>query len=595
MRVLQVLHDFLPDHVAGVEVYTDNLARRLAEKHSVGLLYSVVAPESSSFTLRRGRHRDIPTYEIVNNHDYRRFEERYEPEAATRRFVEVLDEFEPDVLHVQHLINLSIGIVGAAKKRGIPVVMTLHDHWLACASGGQRFHQELGRCETLDAARCGACTFPMSGAGLSSRGFRRLRALSRGPEGALPLTAASPTSRQSRAPGFTRLEQYLLNGQARPAWGAHPPSSLTFRLRADEEALFETAVSMHPDTFDESGGGVRFRIRVDGETRAERVLDPKRDPADREPATLEVSLAAGDHELELSTEAVPDSRPDFCSAGWIDPRVSSPGRVQLVTSPLARAARAVGGAVSEIGIAVQTRRIRRRWAAMRELADQVDLFISPSHYLARELVDFGLDESRVLESDYGFADEQFRARNDLPETVRRFGFVGTLTNHKGVHVLLEAFAKMPEDATLDVCGSLDVDPAYAARLRGLATHPGVRFVGGVPPDRVPSVLEKIDCLVVPSIWHENSPLTIHEAFLSGVPVVATRLGGHPGLLANGAGLLYEPDSATDLAANLRRLYDEPGLARELAARAPEVKSMTDHAVELSELYERVVAQTRAGA
>jgi glycosyltransferase involved in cell wall biosynthesis len=103
----------------------------------------------------------------------------------------------------------------------------------------------------------------------------------------------------------------------------------------------------------------------------------------------------------------------------------------------------------------------------------------------------------------------------------------------------------------------------------------------------------VDGLVVPSIWQENSPLTVHEAFLAGVPVVASRLGGHAELLAGGGGLLYEADDPSDLAAKLRRLYDEPGLARRLAETAPPVKTLQDHAVELHDFYDRLLAARRS--
>ena len=93
----------------------------------------------------------------------------------------------------------------------------------------------------------------------------------------------------------------------------------------------------------------------------------------------------------------------------------------------------------------------------------------------------------------------------------------------------------------------------------MARHPGVRFVGGVSPDCVPGFLGEVDALVVPSIWNENSPLTIHEAFLAGVPVVASRMGGSTELLEAGGGLLYNADDPQALRAQLRRLYDEPGL------------------------------------
>ncbi len=182
--------------------------------------------------------------------------------------------------------------------------------------------------------------------------------------------------------------------------------------------------------------------------------------------------------------------------------------------------------------------------------------------------------------------------NDLPAVARRFAFVGSLVPHKGVHVLIEAFEAMPEDAQLEICGWSDYHPEYYEMLVQAARHPGIRFVGGIEPAGIARFLSRVDALVVPSIWEENSPLTIHEAFLSGVPVVASRMGGHEGLLGTGGGLLYDADDPIELRRRLLRLYAEPGLGGALASAAPAVKSMPEHAIEVAGLYRDLVSKRR---
>jgi glycosyltransferase involved in cell wall biosynthesis len=232
---------------------------------------------------------------------------------------------------------------------------------------------------------------------------------------------------------------------------------------------------------------------------------------------------------------------------------------------------------------------------MRKLAQDVDLFLAPSAYLRDEFIDFGIPAGKVICSDYGFETAGFTKRNDLPRVARRFGFLGSLMHHKGVHVLLEAFEGLPTDARLDICGALHYDPGYTKALQSRVVHPGVNFVGSRSPEEVPRFLREIDCLVVPSIWQENSPLTIHEAFLSGVPVVASRMGGHPGLLGEGGGLLYDADDVPELRSQLQWLYESPGALTDLAESVPPVKPMSDHVVELVELYEGLVEKARSQA
>ena len=95
--------------------------------------------------------------------------------------------------------------------------------------------------------------------------------------------------------------------------------------------------------------------------------------------------------------------------------------------------------------------------------------------------------------------------------------------------------------------------------------------------------------MVPSLWLENSPLVIHEAFQSGVAVVGARLGGIENLVADGInGLLYDAFSSQALAEALRRFLADPGLAPRLAAAAPAVKTLEQDAGEWRRRYETVL-------
>src|SRR4029077_20120414 len=88
--------------------------------------------------------------------------------------------------------------------------------------------------------------------------------------------------------------------------------------------------------------------------------------------------------------------------------------------------------------------------------------------------------------------------------------------------------------------------------------------GSVPHDRMPEHLNRLDVLVLPSVWLENSPLVIKEAFAAGLPVVTSDLGGmREKVRGEVDGLLFEPGNAPALAAQLRRLQSEPGLFERL--------------------------------
>src|SRR4030095_13264616 len=100
---------------------------------------------------------------------------------------------------------------------------------------------------------------------------------------------------------------------------------------------------------------------------------------------------------------------------------------------------------------------------------------------------------------------------------------------KAPHLLIEAYRRLPAgSATVTLVGGHSAyhgDDSYRAHLEALFQTPGVMATGARPQDAIPETLVSFDLLVVPSIWEENSPLVIREAFAAGVPVVASRIGG----------------------------------------------------------------------
>jgi len=145
-------------------------------------------------------------------------------------------------------------------------------------------------------------------------------------------------------------------------------------------------------------------------------------------------------------------------------------------------------------------------------------------------------------------------------------------------------------------GDVNTFPDYTATLRALAQGLPVQFMGAFDNEQASTVYAEIDVLVVPSLWPENSPLVIHEAFMAGVPVVGARQGGIPGLITHDVnGLLYDAFSPAALAAALRTLIDNPERPGRLAAAAPTIKTIEDDAREWEARYERVLQRATASS
>ncbi len=241
-----------------------------------------------------------------------------------------------------------------------------------------------------------------------------------------------------------------------------------------------------------------------------------------------------------------------------------------------------------------------RLAHMQEACRAATCFLAPSRTVLEKFLEFGIPESRLSFHELGIDPSGFAARAQRVRTKGdklRIGFLGSLMVSKAPHLLLEAFARLPAgSASLHVYGAHAAyhgDDGYRGKLDPLLAQPGVDWPGPVPHERVAEVLGSLDVLVAPSIWLENSPLVIREAFAAGVPVVASNLGGMAELVAHErSGLLFEPGSDESLARALSRFLDEPDLLARLRNGIPAVRTIADDAASTFALYESLVAETR---
>jgi GT2 family glycosyltransferase/glycosyltransferase involved in cell wall biosynthesis len=267
---------------------------------------------------------------------------------------------------------------------------------------------------------------------------------------------------------------------------------------------------------------------------------------------------------------------------------------------------------------------RRRVEHMRRIAADVTLFLAPSQYLREQFVRFGIPPERIVHAPLGFDHAPFQ-RDDIlsqssqgPQRISdvslrglggpggeprpftrdrplRLGFIGSLMVSKAPHLLIEAALGFERGAvSVDLVGAHAAyhgDDGYRHQLAPLLASGGIRHHGPVPHARIPEVLASIDVLVVPSVWPENSPLVIHEAFLAGVPVIASRIGGIPELVKDGRnGLLVAPGDTVDLSGAIARVLREPGLLECLRAGIEPERTIEADVTSIRELYEKGVGR-----
>src|SRR5512140_1924054 len=159
MRILVVAHTFPPATETGSEIYAHDLAVALHRRHGDEIL--VLAREADArrpeYVVRVEPRRDLTVVWINNTfRAVRGFEDSYRNERLGAVAAAAIDDFAPDIAHIHHLTCLSTTVPAALAARGIPSVMTLHDHWLICHRG-QLLDCDGRVCDGPGERGCGRC------------------------------------------------------------------------------------------------------------------------------------------------------------------------------------------------------------------------------------------------------------------------------------------------------------------------------------------------------------------------------------------------------------------------------------------------------
>ncbi len=214
----------------------------------------------------------------------------------------------------------------------------------------------------------------------------------------------------------------------------------------------------------------------------------------------------------------------------------------------------------------------------------VHRFIAPSGFLLETMVHWGIDRAQL---------SLLRNPTDIASGPALGGggyllFAGRLVATKGIETILRAVARV-STFPLWICGTGPEEP----RLRRLAADlaPGrIRFLGFLRPAELQAVRAQSEAVIVPSLHYENCPLSLLEALGSGIPVLASEIGGIPELIKDGVeGFLVPAGSEAAWTKALLRFTALPDASRTAMRRAGidrarQAHAWDDHLDGLDELY-----------
>jgi glycosyltransferase involved in cell wall biosynthesis len=241
--------------------------------------------------------------------------------------------------------------------------------------------------------------------------------------------------------------------------------------------------------------------------------------------------------------------------------------------------------------------VATRRNTLLSLFELVDTFVSPSEFVRQRYVSWGLPASKfvVIENGQEISERAGRPLQDR-KTPNRFGYFGQINPYKGVDVLLGAAASLVregfEDFVIEINGAnLGTQPSDHQKeimklLQPLLESGNVLWNGPYGREELADRIERVDWVVMPSVWWENSPMVIQEAYLSRRPVICSGIGGMAEKVRDGVHGLHVPVGSTrSWADTIRRSAADKDAHRRMSQNLPTPPSLQESAISYARLSE----------
>jgi len=232
---------------------------------------------------------------------------------------------------------------------------------------------------------------------------------------------------------------------------------------------------------------------------------------------------------------------------------------------------------------VNSKQIEESQKHMKEVIELIDIFISPSHTLKDFFINQGIDKDKIQYLKYGFNTKKiiYNKKVFTKNSKINFGFMGRVIPTKGIKVLVDTFKKLPNEK-LSIYGNIGIQKRF------LETK-NIVFKGAYDNNNINTVLNDIDVLIVPSIWYENAPLVIQEAFLAGIPVITSDIGGMAELVKDKInGFTFKVGSCEELEILIKNISNNPIILNNLVSSRNIVVDIEDDVKEIIKIYEELI-------
>ena len=199
-------------------------------------------------------------------------------------------------------------------------------------------------------------------------------------------------------------------------------------------------------------------------------------------------------------------------------------------------------------------------AFRRRFSMYVDVVVGNSYFILMEHINSGFFKNSQKKVIYNSLESEKICVKKRATSYLNFGFIGLLSYHKGIELLLRVFKEMDIES-LYVFGK-GITSDYENYLKNKYVSNKISFKGFAKTEEA---FKKIDVLVIPSLWHDPLPRVLYEAYSYGVPVIGSDRGGIPEIIDVGkTGFIFNPDFEEQLKDKINIFKNNPEIIERMS-------------------------------
>ncbi len=200
--------------------------------------------------------------------------------------------------------------------------------------------------------------------------------------------------------------------------------------------------------------------------------------------------------------------------------------------------------------------------------NSADKILPATHFLKEKLISQSIKQNKIKVVSYGVDIGLIPSKISIPnrftdKSPLHLGFIGSLVELKGPHIIVDALKCLGNDkkrVVLDIYGQFDDNNSYHQRLKTKIEDigPSVQLKGVFPHHKMGEVLRSFHFLIVPSIWHEDTPLVLCSALSAGIPAIVSKVGGMTEVINEGInGFSFPVGDSRSLSAIILEILNNP--------------------------------------